>query len=113
MARVEVVGRRDVFPAALAFLQARGVLELRAPGLPGAAPLHAPALAGPPDEEARLEEALLRIDALRARLPPAGFVPGETLPMPGSDAFPAAIAALEQEADAQEARREALVKERV
>ena len=112
MARVELVGPRDLFARALAFLQARGVLELRAPGLPGAAPLHAPSLGGPPDGEARLEEAIRRIDALRARLPPAGFGPGEPLPPPDGDAFPAAVAALEKEADELEARREALVKER-
>jgi V/A-type H+-transporting ATPase subunit I len=115
MARVELVGPRERFPAALLFLQARGVLELRAPGLPGAAPLHAPALSGPPDEEARLEEALRRVDALAARLPPAGPPPAgpvPALPPAAAEAFPAAVAALEAEADALEARREALVQER-
>jgi V/A-type H+-transporting ATPase subunit I len=115
MARVELVGPRERFPAALLFLQRSGVLELRAPGLPGAAPLHAPALVGPPDEEARLEDGLRRIDALAARLPPpASSSSGApaALPPAGSEAFATRLAALEAEADALEARREALVRER-
>jgi V/A-type H+-transporting ATPase subunit I len=114
MARVELVGPRELFPEALSFLQGRGVLELRAPALPAAARLHAPALGGPPDEEARLEEALRRIDALVARLPPPGALGAlAPLPPPSADAFPAALAALEREAETLEARREALVRERL
>jgi V/A-type H+-transporting ATPase subunit I len=112
MARVEVLGPRELFAAALLFLQERGVLELRAPSLPGAAPLRPPAPAGPPDTEARLEEALRRIDALAARLPPAPPEAAAPFPEPGGDAFSARLAALEREAGALEARREALARER-
>ena len=112
MARVELLGPRELFPAALAFVQARGVLELRAPGVPGAAPLHPPELGGPADEEARLGDALRRIDALLARLPPAGRGEPEPLPAPGTDAFLERVAALEAEANALEARRATLAAER-
>jgi V/A-type H+-transporting ATPase subunit I len=112
MARVEVLGPRELFAAALLFLQERGVLELRAPSLPGAPPLRPPAPAGPPDAEARLEEALRRIDALAARLPPAPPEAAEPFPEPGGDAFSARLAALERAAGALEARREALARER-
>jgi V/A-type H+-transporting ATPase subunit I len=112
MARVEVLGPRELFGAALLFLQERGVLELRAPALPGAAPLRPPALSGPPDEAARLEDAVRRIDALAARLPPAGATPASPMPEPGTGACADALAALEAEAGSLEARREALVRER-
>jgi V/A-type H+-transporting ATPase subunit I len=112
MSRVEVIGPREIFPATLRFLQARGVLELRTPTAPGNAPLRSPAAAGANGEEARLDDALRRIDALSARLPltPGGLP--EPLPAPGTEAFTAWLAALEDQASALETRRAALLEER-
>ena len=111
MARVELVGPRDLLPAALRFLQAQGVLELHAPPSDhGVAPCAAPAeLAA---RAARAEEALRRIDALRPRLPAAhaGEQAGP-LPEPGTPALLEVLGAAESQVDALEARRAALVEE--
>ncbi|HVI93768.1 MAG TPA: ATPase, partial [Anaeromyxobacter sp.] len=111
MARVELVGPRDLLPAALRFLQAQGVLELHAPPADrGVAPCTAPAeLAA---RAASAEEALRRIDALRPRLPAAhaGEQAGP-LPEPGTPALLEVLGAAESQVDALEARRAALVEE--
>ncbi len=111
MMRVELLGPRDLFPAALEFLQEHAVLQLRAPTDPGVTLFRAAAEPGAADEEARLEDALRRIDALSARLPPAPVRRPE-LPPPGAEAFSERLASLEKEADALELRRAALVQER-
>jgi V/A-type H+-transporting ATPase subunit I len=117
MARVQLLGPRDLLPAALAFLQGQGVLELRAPALAeGAAPFVHPI--APPREAAergrQLGEAQRRLEAIAARLvPPAGAgSAAEPLPEPGSAAWSAHLAALEGEIVSLEARRAALVAER-
>jgi V/A-type H+-transporting ATPase subunit I len=112
MSRVEVLGPRDAFGEALAFLQTRGVLELRVPTDVAGGRLPAPPEPGGADDEGRLQEALRRIDALAARLPPARAGPAEVPPPPGSDAMTAWLAALEEEAGRLEARRAALLQER-
>lgn len=111
MARVELVGRRDRFLAALEFLQAHAVLELRRSPEPCVAPFRPAAEPGAGGEVA-LEAALHRIDALSARLPPAHGGQPELLPPPESEAFAARLAALEQEVTALETRRATLVRER-
>lgn len=117
MSKVELLGPRGLFPAALEFLQARGVLELREPRAPGVSPLEASAEPGGSlrprrEEEMRLEETIRRIDALLSRLPPAREGEPEPLPAPGSEDLVARIAALEAELTALEERRAALVAER-
>jgi V/A-type H+-transporting ATPase subunit I len=111
MVRIELVGRQERLPAALAFLQAHAAVELRTPAVPR------PRESGTgvePDGagEARLQAALERLDALLARLPPA--VAGRSAPLPevGSEAFAARLAGLESEAGALETRRAALEQER-
>jgi V/A-type H+-transporting ATPase subunit I len=111
MSRVEVVGPRQLFPAALAFVQKHAVLELRAPGATSVGPIRA---AKPPDApgDAELEERIRRLDALTARLPPARPEPAGPPPVPGAGDLPARLDELEREVDAHEARRGALVRER-
>jgi V/A-type H+-transporting ATPase subunit I len=118
MAEVQLVGPRDLLPAALAFLQDQGVLQLRTPD-PGARP-DGTALVRPcavrPDAvevEARLEAALRRAGDLAARLPPARPGPAvEELPEPSAPAFLERLAVLEGEVASLEARRAALLEER-
>ncbi|BDG06093.1 V-type ATP synthase subunit I [Anaeromyxobacter oryzae] len=119
MARVEILGPRDLLPRTLEILQAQGVLELRAPraAAPGVAPLRpaepVPDAAG---RQARLADALARIDALAARLGPphaAAATACTVLPAPGTEALVARLAALAEELDGLEARRAALAEERV
>jgi V/A-type H+-transporting ATPase subunit I len=112
MVRIEVIGPRDRFDAALRFLQRRAVLELREPIGPGVAPMRPRGGAEPAVGEARLEEALERLEALSARLSPSSGGRPEPLPPPGTDAFAARLGALEAELAALEARRAALVAER-
>jgi len=112
MIRVDLIGPRDRFPAALGFLQKRALLELRAPVAPGVAPMQPEPEADAAETEARLEEELRRIDELSARLaPPRGGRP-EPLPPPGTEAFSRWLDALEAELTALEARRAPLVAER-
>ena len=125
MVRVQLIGPRPLLGNALAFLQARGVLQLRAPSTaaaPGGRRIVEPCAPGPDaaELERRLEDAATRSAALRARLPRPTAVEGaaapgarpESLPDPASPAFPARLAALEQEVAALEARRAALGEER-
>lgn len=109
MARVELVGPRDLFRRALEFLQVHAVLQLRAPTVP-VEPIRTPAEPGAATE-AELEEALHRIDGLAARLPPARGEPAAPPSGPGAS-LSASLTALEGEVSALEARRSALVKER-
>jgi V/A-type H+-transporting ATPase subunit I len=116
MARVQLLGPREVLPAALAFLQEQGVLELRAPALDGRDPPFVVPCAPQPDEperEARLAEAVRRAQALLARLPTsAAAARPEPLPSTGSAALLDRLAALEGEVAALEERRAALRDER-
>jgi V/A-type H+-transporting ATPase subunit I len=112
MAWVRLLGRRDLLPDALAFLQERGVLELRSPasGDPAAAALVAPCT---PDaravaEEATLVETLRRAEALAARIPGAPPRDPEPLPPAGTAALLERLGAIERELDVLEARRAAL-----
>ena len=116
MLELLVVGPRARLPEALAFLQARGVLELaaRPPQAAGGAPL-APLPTEPADEalEPRLEEAVARCDRVLARLPaPAPGRAAGALPDPSAPAFAPAAAALEAGLDSLEAARAALAEER-
>jgi V/A-type H+-transporting ATPase subunit I len=111
MARVEVVGPRDLFPAALEFVQRHAILELRAPAAPAGRPLR-PAVIPTSPATRDLEEAVRRIDALAARLPPARGGRPEPLPAAGTERFAARLDELEGEVSALEARRTALVRER-
>jgi V/A-type H+-transporting ATPase subunit I len=113
MARVQLLGPRDLLERALAFLQEQGVLELRpaAAGVTGALVSPYPPARDAADRTRRAEEALRRIAALRARLP-QGHGEGEgPLPEPGSAALLAQLGALEAELDAIEARRAAVAEE--
>jgi V/A-type H+-transporting ATPase subunit I len=116
MARVQLLGPRDLLPRTLAFLQAQGVLDLRAPAAGGDAPYVRPASPAPGDagRAERLAKAIRRIDALLARLPPAPRLPAspERLPEAGSDALLARLAALEKEIVSLGARRASLLEER-
>jgi V/A-type H+-transporting ATPase subunit I len=111
MVRIDVIGPRDRFAAALRFLQKRAVLELREPVGPGLAPMDPQAH---PDgtAEARLEADLRRVEALSARLAPSSGGRPEPLPAPGTEAFSARLGNFEREVAALEARRAALVAER-
>ena len=107
MARVELLGPRELLPEVLAFVQAQGVLELRTPGA---------ALAPVPSEEAGLEarlgEGIRRLDAIEDRLPAARPADRpEPLPPPGSPALLERLVALEEELVSLEARRAALREE--
>jgi V/A-type H+-transporting ATPase subunit I len=111
MARVELVGPLELLARAIAFVQAQGVLELRTPSGGDSPPAAAPSVHE--DLENRLQEALRRIDALAARLPPAR-AGGPPAPLPGvvAEAFLPRLAALEAELAALEARRGSLREER-
>lgn len=120
MLELHVLGPAARLPDALAFLQARGAIELAA-GPPGAA---GPVALAPrplaPDAEAlapRLEEAAARCDRLLARLGPAAGPPPAgapaALPAPTDPAFQPAVAALERGLDSLEAARAALLEERL
>ncbi len=116
MARVQLLGPRDLLPPALAFLQGQGVLELRAPGpAVGGAPFLRPV--SPSLEAAGRGRALaggeLRLAVLAARLgPPPPGVEAEALPAAGGAGWAARLAALEAEVVSLEARRAALAAER-
>jgi V/A-type H+-transporting ATPase subunit I len=112
MMRVELLGPRDLFTAALEFLQEHAVVQLRVPTDPGVTIFGRAAEPGAAEQEARLEDALRRIDALTARLPPARASRPDPLPAPGTQAFSERLASLQKEADALERRRAALVQER-
>jgi V/A-type H+-transporting ATPase subunit I len=106
-----------MLPRALAFLQARGVLDLRAPGAAPAGPPLRPPAADPGDAalDARLVETGVRAAALAARLPTgggAGAVAPEALPETGSAALLARLDEIDRELAEVEGRRAALVEER-
>ncbi len=117
MAKVQLIGPRDLLPRALAFLQERGVIQLRATGDERGA--DGVALVRPlvpmPDADAlarSLVEAAERAAALAARLPFAHPTDrSEALPEPGGPALLARLGALEQEVGALVDRRSALVEE--
>ncbi|HSD19138.1 MAG TPA: ATPase [Anaeromyxobacter sp.] len=115
MARVQLLGPRDMLERALSFLQEQGVLELRptAAGAPGTPALVTPCPPGPgaADRARRAEEALRRIGALCARLPRAYGEGDGPLPEAGSEALLARLGVMEAELDAIEARRAALAEE--
>jgi V/A-type H+-transporting ATPase subunit I len=116
MAKVQVIGPRERLGGTLAFLQRRGVLQLRASdeAAEGGGALVRPVTPGP-DAEAlakALLEAAERASALAARLPPAA--PGarpEQLPEPGGSALLARLAVLEEEVASLTQRRAALLDE--
>ena len=117
MKRVELLGPRELLGPALAFLQSKGVIDLRAPEpADGGAALVRPVAvaAGDAVREARLVEAVRLCRALAERLPLAGAVaaPPESLPAPGSPELLARLGTIEKELDALESRRAALVEER-
>jgi V/A-type H+/Na+-transporting ATPase subunit I len=120
MQRVEVLGPRDLLPDALAFLQSKRVLDLRAPeASSGAAALLRPAAGEGADAGAvaRLSEAVVRCRALADRLPPVPRGPleppaQEPLPAPGSPELLARLGQIGAELAALEARRAALLEER-
>jgi V/A-type H+-transporting ATPase subunit I len=112
MARVELLGPRDLLAHALRFLQARGVLALSAPAPISGGGAPAPAPSGGDAEAERLaEEALRRIAAIASRLPPARGAAGEPLPPAGTAELLRALERMEAEVDALERRRAALVEE--
>jgi V/A-type H+-transporting ATPase subunit I len=116
MAKVQLLGPRERLQEALAFLQARGVLQLRssAGGEGEAGGTAVRPVAALPDAErlaAALSEAAERCAALRARLPVRPDERPERLPDPGGEPLRSRLAALEQEVDALLARRGALVEE--
>jgi V/A-type H+-transporting ATPase subunit I len=117
MAKVQLIGARELLPRALEFLQQRGVLQLRATGEERDAsgtPLVRP-LAPLPDAEAlarSLLEAAARSASLAARLPPVRSPEEpERLPDPGGPALLTRLTALEEEVTALLARRAARVEE--
>jgi len=117
MAKVQVIGPRELLPQALAFLQRRGVLQLRATdeergadGSPLVRPLSPPLDA---EELARsLVDGAERAAALAARLPPAHPADRpEPLPEPGGAGLLARLGELEEEVGSRTDRRSALVEE--
>jgi V/A-type H+-transporting ATPase subunit I len=118
MVQVQLLGPRDLLPRTVAFLQGQGVLQLRIPEpvtTPDGAPLvHAcPTSPDARAVEERLAETVRRAEALVARLPPARpALPQESLPGVGSAQLLSRIAGLEEEIEALEARRTALLEER-
>jgi V/A-type H+-transporting ATPase subunit I len=111
MARVELLGPRELLPRALRFLQARGVLELTPPAAAAGGEAGPGPAAGDREVERRAEEALQAIAALLARLPAPRGEGGEPLPAPGTPELLARLRGLEDEVNALEARRAALVEE--
>jgi V/A-type H+-transporting ATPase subunit I len=117
MAKVQLLGPRDLLPRALEFLQARGVLQLRATGEERGADgsQFVRPVTPVPDAEAlarSLVEAAERSAALAARLPPAyPAAHPERLPEPGGPALLARLTPLEEEVTSLAKRRSALVDE--
>ncbi len=120
MARVQLLGPRDLLPAALAHLQEQGAIELRAPPTDDAFVRPVAGGAGGSDLPRRFADALRRLDAMAARLPAAPRVATEpvvdvrlrrTLEVLGEE-LPAALDVLERDTAALEARRASLAAER-
>jgi V/A-type H+-transporting ATPase subunit I len=105
MARVELLGPRDLLPQVIALVQEAAVLELRLPTDGAEAQVVHPWPEGPEaeEEEARLAALIRDADALRARLPGAGAASAETAPAPAER-----LAPLARQVDALEAQRAAL-----
>ncbi len=116
MARAQLLGPRDLLPAALAFLQEQGVLELRGPAPEQDRPLVRPCAPDRDEAEAevRLAETIHRADALAARLPAIPVPTSAAAPPPpaGTVALLARLGELERALDALESRRAALREER-
>jgi len=114
MARVRLLGPRDLLDRALAFLQVQGVLEVRAPSEGG--PVHlTPARDALAQEEARLEVQRARAQSLLDRLPSAPAAEeaaGRALAPAGSAALDAWLDGVEEAVSELSARRVALVEER-
>jgi len=116
MARVQLLGPRDLLPEILEFVQGEGVLELRAPEQVGPQPSR-PAQhggdAGADGEggEASLADQLARTEALLARLP-AASVQGPAGRAEQDRPSATRLAVLGSEVPALAARRAALVEER-
>jgi V/A-type H+-transporting ATPase subunit I len=108
MARVEVLGPRDLLAPAIALVQEAAVLELRLPTDGAEARVVHPWPEGPEEaaEQARLAALVRDADALRARLPGAGAGHGEAAPIAVDR-----LAALARRVDALEAQRAALREE--
>ena len=114
MARVRLVGPRDLLDRALAFLQVQGVMEVRAPSEGGPVRL-APTRVALLEEEARLEAQRSRAESLLERLPhvQGARVPaGRQLPPAGSAALGGWLDGVEEALSELTARRVALVEER-
>ncbi len=119
MAKVQVLGPRRLLGEVLAFLQARGALELRSPSgevlRPGSPLVHAvPVSPDEPGAGGGLASAAAAAEQLLAALPPApaSSAPAEELPDPASPAFAARVASLAAELRALEERRASLAEER-
>ncbi len=115
MARVEILGPRDLLGPTLELLQARGVLELRTPVAGRAAPpLHpAAAAADAASRRAGLLETIARIDALATRLGPPGHASaGLAPPPPTTGELAGWLSGLAESLDRLDARRAALAEER-
>lgn len=116
MAKVQVLGPRRLLGELLAFLQARGVLELRTPSgevlRPGSQLVHPIPVS--PDTGGGLAAAAEAAEQLLSALPPAPATsaPAEDLPDPGSPAFASRVAQLAAELRALEERRASLAEER-
>jgi V/A-type H+-transporting ATPase subunit I len=117
MAKVQVLGPRRLLPDALAFLQARGVLDLRTPpplaaGAPRGALRPVPLREGEHASERALEAAAEGAGRLLAALPPPGRSAEEDLPDVEDPAFAARVEALEAERRVVDERIGALKEER-
>jgi len=116
MAKVQVMGPRRLLDASLAFLQGRGLLDLRTPssiarGTPRGALRAVPLREGERAAERVLETALEGVERLLAGLPPAGRGPVEPLPDPAEHGFEARLSALAAERASLEERVAALKEE--
>lgn len=108
MMEVQLLGPRDALEDALAFLQARGVLQLGGPERGDDAGAIVRPCARAADGEAlrkRLEESLARATALADRLPPARPREPEPLPPVGSPELFERLAVLDAELGRLEAAR--------
>jgi V/A-type H+-transporting ATPase subunit I len=117
MAKVQVLGPRRLLPDVLAFLQARGVLDLRTPsaiasGAPRGALRPVPLREGEHASERALVVAVEEAARLLAALPPPGRGAEEELPDVEDPAFAARVEALDAERRAIEERIAALQEER-
>jgi V/A-type H+-transporting ATPase subunit I len=117
MAKVQVLGPRRLLEPTLAFLQERGVLDLRTPeplarGLPTGALRPVPLREGEHAAERALASAVESTGRLLASLPPVARDGEEPLPDPQDPAFPGRIEALSAEQRALEDRVVALKEER-